>query len=266
MIEKFVLPACLALTPLAAEAQANACPPEVHQQLLDSAAKASNGELTPQQVVDAGSKALNTCGPDRLALSELMNLFTRAAWATEVPSDERDALFFNALRTAYEIARSSAPMRPRGAEVTEDDWTMRDERNAYYDLMRGLAWDHFQHGRNAMLYRADQQEQFRCGLYPDIEAEAYSYAPYDDEQGELRDRLAYLAANCDYTDHLVSGYTAQYWEAHSYLVDGASDYAISADEISRNLTAYLDQHLAGRTETSLFDAGAVTMLRFIHAQ
>jgi len=198
----------------------------------------------------------------------MMAVLARAGAAVLPPSDERDALFFNALQVAYEIAKSGSVLRYDDERygTSPVEWDMVDERAVYHGLMKNLANDHYTYGRNTAFYQADQQARFGCGLSPERELAAYSLAPAFDERGELRARVSYLAINCDDATRAVSGHAAMYWESHAMFSYDKEDYGIEASEISRELIRFLDQHLDGASESSLFTADAVSMIRFLHQQ
>ncbi len=252
--------------PSASVAQQSTCPPDTLEALHATALSAENGNVTAQAAVDAANAALPRCGQDRLGLSLMMAVLAKTGGALAAPANERDALLFNALQLAWEIARVGGVLRrddERYGRVSVD-WIQQSEQRTYRGLMGDLAADFYTHGRNDLFYRADQQAQFGCGPYPVDELIAYTFAPSFGERGELRARIDYLVANCDDTLRNVSGHAAKYWVEHFNFGAYDSNYAIEIGDIRRELSRNLDLHLSDSMwGTVLFPLEDVEYLRFL---
>ncbi|GKY88834.1 hypothetical protein [Sinisalibacter aestuarii] len=261
-----LIPLLLALAPTMAEAQA-ACPADANAALSRFSARAASGEATLPELGDAATTYATGCADDRVVLSQILAMFTTAGLAIEPPAAERFQAHLFAFRTINRILRAGGddfePVAFTGPEGEPREWTVLDERNAYWDLVYTMASDFLVYGVHADIYTPGKTEEIGCGIYPAEEASALArLAVGNDDGGELVARVSYLGRACDGTGHEASGYAAQYFAEHAAARAGDAGYAgLTERDIRAGLTGFLDRHLDGAGESWLFDAATVAELR-----
>jgi len=243
-----------------AAAQDFGCPTDVNQRIHDMTAKARAGDATMAELAETATAIVRGCGRDRVILAQFFEMFTVAGLAIEPPDADRFSAHLNAFRTIDGINKAGgddfAPLRLSGPGGEEVEWSVIDERNAYWDLIYAMASDFLVYGVHADIYTPGRTEQIGCGLYPAEEVSALaSYGQENVDGGELLARVAFLGRNCDTPDRETSGYAAQYFAGHMRARRGIEDYVgLTESDIRWGLQTFLEMHLDGAPESNLFSA------------
>ncbi len=237
------------LLPAAAYAAEEGCPPEAISE-LHAAATRDQG-LSVQEVSALLNKTPASCSSDRLAQSLILTVFVDAAGALTPPANERDALLYNALKTAFAIGRNYSSLEDERRVVNPVGWTTWSERYAYQILMLLLVGDYIDFGRNDLFYKAEAQEDVGCGLYPEREALTLSLNAVG-AADKLDARVKYLGDYCTFSNRELTGYIAKYWQARLL-------YKFENDPIPRSkkialFDHFFDMHMDGQNKSSVFSA------------
>lgn len=240
------------------------CPTNVNQRIYELTEQASAREITPAEAAQAATDIAKGCARDRVMLGQFLEMFTRAGLAYEPPDPNRFGSHLNAFRTINGIERvgggSFEPITLTAADGTEFEWSVIDERNAYWDLMFAMSSDFLVFGVHADIYTPGKTERIGCGLYPAEEASALArHAVGNVDGGELLPRVSFLGRECDTPERETSGYVAQYFAAHHEARADNPDYiGLTGSDIRSGLRYFLEKHLDGAAESDLFPAADVT--------
>lgn len=253
--------AFLALLLTAAPAFAEGCPPDTYRRLADLTAEARAGTANPESLGQQANEVAASCGADRVAMSQIMAMFTAAGIATEPPSQLRLQEHLHAFRTAnliaHKLERDFEPVT-----LAEGEWTQADERDAYWDLMFAMSGDYLTYGMHEDIYMPGTTTQIGCNLYPEEEASALATHAVDGaDNGEFLVRIDFLGSHCDGEDHATSGQVTMYFVNQMKARAAGNGYVgLTGGDIRGGLQRFLPQHLAGRDSSELFSAEEVAEL------
>jgi len=258
---RFALPLALA-TLITAPAQAESCAPETYQRLADLTAQAREGSVQPEALGQEANAIVARCGDDRVALGQIMAMFTVAGIAIEPPSPVRAQVHLFAFRTANRIANTLAPGFDPVSLADGATWGPADERDAYWDLMFTMSSDYLVYGLHEDIYTPGTMQQVGCNLYPAEEASALAtHAEGGADDGEFLPRIDYLATQCDGEDHATSGQAVVYFVNHMKARAAGEGYVgLTGGDIRGGIQRFLPRHLAGRDSSDLFSAEDVAEL------
>lgn len=260
----FLALALLAAAP--AVAQDPGCPIDANQQLYGLTGQARAGAVAPVSAADTAGGLVRACGSERVLMGQVMAMFTALGLSIEPPDPDRFTAHLHAFRTMTGIAASGGggfePVPLAGPNGEAVEWTVADERDAYWDLMFAMSSDFLVGGAHTDVYTPGIIERIGCGLYPAEEASALArHAIGNVDGGELMARISFLGSHCDTPGHETSGYAATYFEGHYRARRDDPDYAgLTGGDIRAGLQKYLKQHLDGQAESPLFRAETVEEL------
>lgn len=243
-----------------AVAQDFGCPTNVNQQIHDMTAKARAGGATMAELAESATAIVRGCGRDRVILAQFFEMFTVAGLAIEPPDADRFSAHLNAFRTIDGINQAGGddfePLILEGPDGANVEWSVIDERNAYWDLIYAMASDFLVYGVHADIYTPGRTEQIGCGLYPAEEVSALAaYGQDNVDGGELLARVTFLGRSCDTPGRETSGYAAQYFAGHLRARRDNEDYVgLTESDIRWGLQTFLEMHLDGAPQSGLFGA------------
>lgn len=249
-----------------ASAQGFGCPTDVNQQIYEMTEQVRDGAQTPVEIGEKATAIIRGCGGSRTIFAQFLELFTVAGLSVEPPDGTRFGAHVNAVRTIGRLqqlkSEALAPIPLTDAEGGRFEWTVIDERNAYWDLMFAISADFLVYGVHAEIYTPGKLEQFGCGLYPAEEASALArHGAGNVDGGELVARVSFLGRECDTPERETSGYAAQYFAGHhrARLSDGGY-VGLTESDIRSGLQTFLAKHLDGALQSDLFSPDESTEL------